>query len=128
MKDYLILIDLQNDYFPGGNMELIDMGKAVANARLLLEEFRKATLPIIHVQHISTRPDATFFLPGTDGAAINAMVAPQESEAVVVKNYPNSFRGRGYWKFKKIGNQQPRHLRRHEPHVHRSDHQGRVRS
>jgi len=76
-------------------MELVEMEKAAANARLLLEEFRKANLPIIHVQHLATRPGSTFFLPETEGAAINAMVAPQEDEPVVVKNYPNSFRGTG---------------------------------
>jgi nicotinamidase-related amidase len=44
------------------------------------------------VQHISTRPGATFFLPETDGARINRMVTPREDEIVVVKNFPNSFR------------------------------------
>lgn len=92
MNDCLLLIDLQNDYFHGGNMELVEMEKAAANARLLLDEYRKGNSPIIHVQHISTRPDATFFLPGTDGAAINEMVAPHKGEMVVIKNYPNSFR------------------------------------
>jgi nicotinamidase-related amidase len=92
MNRCLILIDLQNDYFPGGNMELVGTVKAAANAQMLLKEFRKASLPIIHVQHISTRPGATFFLPKTEGSKINEMVAPREGEIVVVKHYPNSFR------------------------------------
>lgn len=92
MNECLILIDLQNDYFPGGNMELVGTEKAAVNAQLLLRKFRKANLPIIHIQHLSTRPGATFFLPETHGAGINKMVAPQENEIVVIKNYPNSFR------------------------------------
>lgn len=92
MKNCLILIDLQNDYFSGGNMELVGSGKAVANAQLVLKEFRKANLPIVHIQHFSTRPGSTFFLPETVGAEINEMVAPQKNEKVVSKNYPNSFR------------------------------------
>ena len=92
MNDCLILVDLQNDYFPGGMMELVGIQAATANARILLNEFRKTKSPIIHIQHISTRPGATFFLPETDGARINQMVAPQENEIVLVKNYPNSFR------------------------------------
>lgn len=93
MKNGLILVDLQNDYCTGGNMELVEIEKAAVNAQRLLNKFRKENLPIVHIQHISTRPGATFFVPGTNGAEINEMVAPSESEEVVVKNYPNSFRG-----------------------------------
>jgi nicotinamidase-related amidase len=92
MNDCLILVDLQNDYFPGGRMELVGIQAATAKAQVLLNDFRRSKSPIIHIQHISTRPGATFFLPETDGAKINQMVVPQGNEIVVVKNYPNSFR------------------------------------
>lgn len=93
MNTCLILVDLQNDYFPGGNMELVGIEEAAANAQLLLNEFRKARLPVVHVQHVSTRPGATFFIPETEGVKINQTVAPRDDERVVVKNFPNSFRG-----------------------------------
>jgi nicotinamidase-related amidase len=86
------MVDLQNDYFPGGTMELAGIDKAAANAQLLLNESRRTGLPVIHIQHISTRPGATFFLPDTDGARINDQVAPRAGEIVVKKNFPNSFR------------------------------------
>jgi nicotinamidase-related amidase len=89
----LILVDLQNDYFPGGNMELVGIEDATANAQILLNEFRKTKSPIIHIQHISARPGSTFFLPETYGAKINKIVTPIDDEIVVVKNFPNSFRG-----------------------------------
>jgi nicotinamidase-related amidase len=92
MKNCLILIDLQNDYFPGGNMELVDIEEAAANAQILLNEFRKSKSPVIHIQHISARPGATFFLPGTDGANIHQKVTPKDDEVIIVKNFPNSFR------------------------------------
>ena len=92
MSKCLIMVDLQNDYFAGGLMQLAGIEDAAENARLLLTEFRKTKSPIIHVQHISIPPNAFFFLPGTDGAKINDRVAPQVGEEVVVKNYPNSFR------------------------------------
>ena len=92
MSDCLILVDLQNDYFAGGTMELVDTDKAVANAQRLLAKFRESNLPVVHIQHIAARPGATFFLPETHGAEIHALVAPQEGERVVVKNFPNSFR------------------------------------
>ena len=92
MNKCLVMVDLQNDYFPGGKMELVGIEAAAENARLLLIEFRKTKLPIIHIQHISIPHNAFFFLPGTDGVKINNKVTPIEGEAVVVKNYPNSFR------------------------------------
>jgi nicotinamidase-related amidase len=93
MKNGLLLVDLQNDYFPGGRMELVGMEAAAGNAGLLLAEFRRTSSPVIHVQHVSARPGAVFFLPGTEGVEIHKSVAPAKGEPVVVKNYPNAFRG-----------------------------------
>ncbi len=92
MTTGLLLIDLQNDYFPGGPMELVGAETAVANARRLLDLFREQQRPIIHVQHLSLRPGAGFFLPGTPGAEIHPLVAPAEGESLVQKHFPNSFR------------------------------------
>ena len=92
MKKALLLIDIQNDYFPGGKMELVGMERASRNAALLLSLFREKRLPIVHVHHISKRPGATFFLPGSKGADINEAVAPQPGEILIQKNFPNSFR------------------------------------
>jgi len=88
----LVLIDLQNDYFPGGTMELVGADAAVAQAALLLQAFRQRGLPVFHIQHIAKRPGATFFLPGTAGAEIHAAVRPQAGEGVIPKHFPNSFR------------------------------------
>jgi hypothetical protein len=55
MNSCLILVDLQNDYFPGGKMALVGIEEAAANAQILLNEFRKANLPEIHIRHISAR-------------------------------------------------------------------------
>lgn len=88
----LIIIDIQNDYFEGGAAQLVSPDQAGSNAQLLLEHFRKKNLPIIHIQHIANRPNATFFIPDTIGAAIHESVKPTEKEIVIVKHYPNSFR------------------------------------
>jgi len=92
MQTALILIDIQNDYFPGGKMELVDMEIAARNASQLLQRFRNNKLPIFHVKHISKRPNATFFIPGTLGVEINDSVKPNANEVVINKHYPNSFR------------------------------------
>ncbi len=95
MKSALILIDLQNDYFPGGAMELAGMTQAAARARELLAAFRQARRPIFHVQHLAPGPDATFFRPDTPGVEINESLKPLPGEALVRKHYPNAFRDTG---------------------------------
>jgi nicotinamidase-related amidase len=88
----LLIIDIQNDYFPGGAMQLEGSDAALEKARAALDRFRKKGDPVIHVRHLSVRPGATFFLPGTRGAEIHAAVAPAAGETVIEKNFPNSFR------------------------------------
>ena len=92
MSTALLIIDIQNDYFPGGAMELVGSAEAGAQAGRLLAAFRGKGLPVIHVQHISTRPGASFFVPDTKGVEIHASVAPQAGETIIQKNFPNSFR------------------------------------
>lgn len=92
MNTALLLIDIQNDYFPGGRMELEGSVEASEHAQEVLHFFREKNMFVVHIQHISTRPGATFFLPETEGVEIHAGVKPLESEPTVEKNYPNSFR------------------------------------
>ncbi len=92
MKRALLIIDMQNDYFPGGNMELVGINAAAKTVGQLLAMFRTKKLPIIHIQHLSTKPGATFFLPDTNGVKIHPSVAPEDREVVIKKHFPNSFR------------------------------------
>jgi nicotinamidase-related amidase len=90
--DALLIIDIQNDYFPGGPMELEGADAAAAQAARALARFREKGRPIFHVRHLSVRPGSTFFLPGTLGAEIHTSVRPLPGETVIEKNFPNSFR------------------------------------
>lgn len=92
MKAGLVLVDIQNDYFPGGSMELVGMEPAGKKARDLLVLFREEQWPTFHIQHISTYKGATFFLPNTSGAEIHASLKPRPQDEVIQKHYPNSFR------------------------------------
>jgi nicotinamidase-related amidase len=92
MKKALVIVDIQNDYFPGGKMELHNSEAAAQRAGALLAHFRGRGLPVIHVQHVSIRPGSTFFLPDTEGVRIHASVAPTANETVFRKHFPNAFR------------------------------------
>jgi nicotinamidase-related amidase len=95
MKPALILIDIQNDYFPGGALELAGMTQAAAQAREVLTACRQARRPIFHVQHLALGPGATFFRPDTAGVEIHQSLRPLPGEALVQKHYPHAFRDTG---------------------------------
>lgn len=92
MKKALIIIDIQNDYFDNGTMPLVGSDVACENAKLLLDNFRAEGLSVIFIQHIATRPDASFFLPNTEGVKIHKKISPLKGEKIIIKHYPNSFR------------------------------------
>jgi nicotinamidase-related amidase len=91
-KRALIIIDVQNDYFPGGKWPLVNMESAATNAAKLMERARSAGDLVIHVRHEFPSADAPFFTPGSEGAKLHATVREAEGEPVVVKQYVNSFR------------------------------------
>ncbi len=92
METALILVDIQNDYFPGGKMELIGSPEASERAKQLLEFFRERKFPLVHIQHVATRPNASFFLPNTEGVNHHENVKPLPAERILQKHFPNSFR------------------------------------
>lgn len=94
MKQGLLIIDVQKDYFSGGKMELHHPEEALKNILLLRKHFQDKGLPVFVIQHIMTRPDGVFFLEGSTGAELHDELLPlQNNEELVVKSYPNSFLG-----------------------------------
>lgn len=92
MKTALVVIDVQNDYFPNGKKELSGSTEAVNNIRAVIGHCRAKGNAIIYIQHIAAKPDAPFFAAGTDGIAIHESIRPQEGDAIIIKHFPNSFR------------------------------------
>jgi len=101
MDTALLIIDIQNDYFTGGKMELAGSEEAGKNAGKVLEYCRHENIPPVFIQHLSERPGAAFFIPGTEGAEINKYVLPGPGEKIITKNFPNSFRETGLEAFLK---------------------------
>jgi nicotinamidase-related amidase len=91
MARALVIVDIQNDYFPGGLHPLVGPEAAAANAQRLLEAFRLSGEPVVHVQHVWDADDAEFMRPGTVGVEIHESVTPAAGEPVIQKAHPNSF-------------------------------------
>lgn len=92
----LLLIDIQNDYFPSfyaSKMPLPNMDAAARNATDLLSAARRSGTKVIHVKHVMASDAAPFFHPGTKGANLHDSVVPMVGETVIEKARPNSFVG-----------------------------------
>lgn len=92
-KTALIIVDMQNDYFPGGKWILEGVETAAINAARVLADFRERGLPVIHVRHEFPSSDAPFFVPGSEGANIHQSLQPADGEFQILKNEVNSFKG-----------------------------------
>ena len=91
MKQALLVIDVQNDYFAGGKMALSQPDVALAKVNLLEDYFLKKDQPIIYIQHIKHVPNADFFGSGTTGADLHPGLRATENSLVIEKHFPNSF-------------------------------------
>jgi len=91
----LIVVDLQNDYFPGGKWVLDGISAATANAARLITASREAGDQVIHVRHEFPATEAPFFASGSQGAETHQDVLPIDGEPTVLKNHVNSFRDTG---------------------------------
>ena len=76
----LLIIDIQDFYFPGGKSALAEPEKAAANAALLLKDFRSRNLLVIHIRH-NAEP----------GGKINDIVKPLPAEKIISKDEVNCF-------------------------------------
>ena len=80
-KTALLLIDIQNFYFPGGRLPLLNPEEASLKARKLLDRFREKDLLVIHVRHNTE-----------SGGEIHKNVEPLKTEKVISKNHANGFK------------------------------------
>jgi nicotinamidase-related amidase len=87
-KSALILIDCQNTYREGVMM-LEGVEPALAECHRLLQRYRDAGRPVIHIQH-DAGPGTPYDVSSHIGA-IADVVAPRAGEPVIVKAYPSSF-------------------------------------
>ena len=81
-KTALLIIDIQDFYFPGGKSELVSPNLASKNAKLLLDDFRNKDQTVVHVRHN--------FEPG---GQIHKDVTPLKNEKIISKDEVNCFKG-----------------------------------
>jgi len=80
----LLIIDVQNFYFPGGRSELVDPEAAAGMAAIAAARARAGGEPVISIHH-----------KASSGMEINDIVRPAVGDAVFIKEEVNSFLGTG---------------------------------
>jgi nicotinamidase-related amidase len=76
----LILIDIQNFYFPGGSLPLVNPGEAAQKAATLLTWFRENKKLVVHIGHLAKT-----------GSDFSDLVKPLSGEKVIMKKEVNAF-------------------------------------
>ncbi|MDN3680966.1 cysteine hydrolase family protein [Vibrio tapetis subsp. quintayensis] len=90
----LIVVDLQNDYFPEGKFPLWNTEQTLINVKAAIKQANLKNIPVIHVQHIADPANgiAPFFNQGSLGADIHAEILALAPNAdVVTKQFADGF-------------------------------------
>jgi nicotinamidase-related amidase len=82
VKTALLIVDIQNFYFPGDKPGLVNAEQAGLNAKEVLKVFRDKQQLVVHVRHKSSK-----------NAEINKDVEPLSTEKVITKEDVSSFKG-----------------------------------
>ena len=93
-KTALLIIDIQNDYFPNGKFPLWNTDKILINNKELIAKANQQHIPVFLIQHISSAPKgmAPFFEKGSEGANIHPeIIAICPDAEVIEKHHADSF-------------------------------------
>lgn len=94
MTKALIVIDIQNDYFPNGAFPLWDTENVLGNIEHAIQQAQAKNIPVILVQHIADKSKglSPFFNEGTAGADIHPRILAAATNApIVIKHFADSF-------------------------------------
>lgn len=87
----LIVIDVQNDYFPTGAYPLHDTQAVLERTVQAVRSAQAQGLPVVLVQHVAKGP-SPFFNADTEGVQIHPLLRAAAPDApVVVKGHADSF-------------------------------------
>ena len=98
MNQALLIIDLQNDYFPGGALPLWNAEAVLDTLLAAIARAQALGMPVVLVQHVAdaSRGPAPFFNAGTKGVELHPRLRAAAPQApVVVKAFADAFQWTG---------------------------------
>jgi nicotinamidase-related amidase len=93
-KKTLLVIDLQNDYFPKGKFPLWNTEQTLSNIKIAIEKANARNIPVIHIQHVAdpAKGIAPFFNEFSKGVEIHPLImATAPDSEIVIKTFADSF-------------------------------------
>lgn len=92
MTAALLIINVQNDYFPGGALPLWNAEATLDAVVDAIDRARARGEAVVLVQHVAASADSPLFQAGTTGVGIHARILAAAPDApVIVKQYADSF-------------------------------------
>jgi nicotinamidase-related amidase len=93
LKRALLVIDVQNEYFPGGALPVTYPEGSLTRITEAMDGAAEAGVPIVLVQHGTENPEAKAFLKGSRGWRFKGEVDVRKRSAVIEKTLPGAFTG-----------------------------------
>ena len=90
----LIVIDVQNEYFPGGAWALPDANRTLPNILRLIEQARERGEAVVFVQHVAPE-NSPVFARGKPGCALRPELSVRPEDKQIEKAHPSCFQGTG---------------------------------
>lgn len=94
MKEALLVIDVQNEYFTG-KLPVTYPRDSFERILTVMDHALAAQMPVAVIQHTNPAPEAATFKKGTSGWELHDAIKERQADIVLEKNLPGSFTGTG---------------------------------
>ncbi|PKL70417.1 MAG: cysteine hydrolase [Methanomicrobiales archaeon HGW-Methanomicrobiales-1] len=92
MKEALLVIDVQNEYFTG-KLPVTFPERSFEKILLAMDHASVAHMPVIVIQHTNPAPESPTFRKGTMGWELHDEIKRRHADVIIEKNLPGSFTG-----------------------------------
>ena len=94
MKEALLVIDVQNEYFTG-KLPVTYPRDSFEKILTVMDHALAQRIPVAVIQHTNPAPEAATFKKGTSGWELHDAIKEQQVDIILEKNLPGSFTGTG---------------------------------
>ena len=92
MKEALLVIDVQNEYFTG-QLPITYPPGSFEKILVAMDHAHATHMPVLVIQHSNPVPEATAFRKGTHGWELHDEIKQRHTDIIIEKNLPGSFTG-----------------------------------
>ena len=94
MKEALLVIDVQNEYFTG-KLPVTHPAGSLDNILKAMDWAHDGRIPVVVIRHTSLAPESVAFRKGTSGWELHNEIKRRHADVLIEKTMPGSFTGTG---------------------------------